>query len=115
MLNEVYAMMGAPAGGGQAPSSPLVLLWPWVMIFVIFYLLIFRPQRLKQKQLEKMISELQKGDKVVTSGGLLGVVVGLKEKVAVVKIADNVKVEVLRSSITHVERKEEKAEIGKQT
>ncbi len=108
MLTEVYAMMGG-APGGEAPASPLILLWPWVMIFGIFYLLIFRPQRLKQKELEKMISQLEKGDKVVTSGGLLGIVAGLKEKIVVVKIADNVKVEVLRSSITNVERKEEKA------
>ena len=104
-VTEVYAMMGG-APGSEAPASPLVLLWPWVMIFGIFYLLIFRPQRLKQKQLEKMISQLEKGDKVVTSGGLLGIVVGLKEKIVVIKIADNVKVEVLRSSITNVERKE---------
>ncbi len=105
MLTEVYAMMGG-APGGETPASPLILLWPWVMIFGIFYLLIFRPQRLKQKELEKMISQLEKGDKVVTSGGLLGIVVGLKEKIVVVKIAENVKVEVLRGSITSVERKE---------
>jgi preprotein translocase subunit YajC len=59
---------------------------------------------LKQKELEKTVSELQKGDKIVTSGGLLGIVAGLKEKTVVVKVADNVRVEILRSSVTHVEK-----------
>jgi preprotein translocase subunit YajC len=103
MLREVYAM-AAPPGGVEGSGSPLMLLWPWLMIFVIFYLLVFRPQRQKQKELEKKISELEKGDKVVTSGGLLGIVAGLKEKTVTIKVADNVKVEVLRSSISHSEK-----------
>jgi preprotein translocase subunit YajC len=103
MLREVYAMAAPPPGGGGS-GSPLMLLWPWLMIFVIFYLLVFRPQRQKQKELEKKISELEKGDKVVTSGGLLGIVAGLKEKSVAIKVADNVKVEVLRSSISHAEK-----------
>ena len=70
----------------------------------IFYLLIFRPQRLKQKELEKMLSALEKNDRVVTSGGLIGIVTGLKDRTVMVKIAENVKVEVLRSSITQVEK-----------
>ena len=103
MLREVYAMAAPPPGGGSS-GSPLMLLWPWLMIFVIFYLLVFRPQRQKQKELEKKISELEKGDKVVTSGGLIGIVAGLKEKSVAIKVADNVKVEVLRSSISHAEK-----------
>ncbi len=103
MLREVYAM-AAPPAGGSGSGSPLMLLWPWLMIFVIFYLLVFRPQRQKQKELEKKISELEKGDKVVTSGGLIGIVAGLKEKSVAIKVADNVKVEVLRSAISHAEK-----------
>jgi preprotein translocase subunit YajC len=78
MLNEAYAMAAQPSG--QPSGSPLMLLWPWIMIFVIFYLLVFRPQRVKQKELDKKISGVEKGDKVVTSGGILGIVVGAKEK-----------------------------------
>ncbi len=103
MLEEGYCLAGA--GGGGVPQSPLItLLWPWIIIFGIFYLLIFRPQRMKQKELEKMISGVEKGDRIVTSGGLLGIVMSPKEKTVVVKIADNVKVEILRSSITHIEK-----------
>ena len=103
MLKEGYCLAEiSGVGGSQAPM--ITLLWPWIVIFAIFYLLIFRPQRLKQKELEKTVSELQKGDKIVTSGGLLGIVAGLKEKTVVVKVADNVRVEILRSSVTHVEK-----------
>ncbi len=103
MLQETYCLAGA-GGGGVPQGSIIMLLWPWIIIFGIFYLLIFRPQRMKQKELEKTISGLEKGDRIVTSGGLLGVVTSPKEKTVVVKIADNVKVEILRSSITHVEK-----------
>jgi len=104
MLREGYCLAGL-SGSDAAQQAPLItLLWPWVIIFGIFYLLIFRPQKLKQKELETMISALEKGDKVVTSGGLVGIVAGLKEKTIVVKIADNVKVDVLRGSISHVDK-----------
>ena len=103
MLQETYCLAGA--GGAGVPQGQLItLLWPWIIIFGIFYLLIFRPQRMKQKELEKMISGVEKGDRIVTSGGLLGIVMSPKEKTVVVKIADNVRVEILRSSITHVEK-----------
>ena len=103
-LGAGYCEAAGP-GGGVAQGPPIAFqLWPLIMIGVIFYMLVFRPQRLKQKELEKMISALQKGDSVVTSGGLLGIVMGLKERTVVLKIAENVRVEILRSSITNVEK-----------
>jgi preprotein translocase subunit YajC len=74
---------------------------PFVLIFGIMYLLIFRPQAKKQKQHRAMIESLKKGDKVVTAGGIHGTIAGVKEKedIIFVKIADNVKIEVSRSSI----------------
>ena len=105
ILEEVYAMGAQPGGeGGSGTTSPFTLMFPWIMIFAIFYLLVFRPQRQKQKKLEKTIAELEKGDKIVTSGGLIGIVVGLKEKTVTVRISENVKVEILRSSVSHVEK-----------
>lgn len=86
-------------GGGQ-PSS-LMMWMPIVLIFVIMYFLILRPQAKRQKQHQTMLNALQKGDDIVTAGGLYGTIVGVKEKeqTLIVKIADNVKVEIARSGI----------------
>ena len=72
------------------------------LIFVIFYFMIIRPQQKRQKDRQKMLEALKKGDKVITAGGIHGSVVGLEEKTALVQIADNVKVKVDRGSISAV-------------
>ena len=86
-------------GAGQ-PSS-LMMWMPIVLIFVIMYFLILRPQAKRQKEHQAMLSALQKGDDVVTAGGIYGTIVGVKEKeqTLIVKIADNVKVEIARTGI----------------
>ncbi len=80
--------------------NPLVNLMPIIIIFVIFYFLLIRPQQKKQAEHQKMISELKKNDEVVTMGGIHGVIVNVKDDAVVVKIADNVKVEVQKNSIS---------------
>ncbi len=82
-------------------GGSLGLFMPMILIFAIMYFLIFRPQAKKQKEQQKMISEITKGDKVITAGGIYGTVVGVKEKdaILVVEIDKNVKVELSRSSI----------------
>ncbi len=102
---QVFAMLGPSEGAGQ--TNPLGALLPFVVIFAIFYLLVFRPESTRRKKLQKMVSVLEKGDRVTTSGGLLGIVSGLKEDTISVKIADNVRVEILRSAVTQVEKKRE--------
>lgn len=95
--------MGAPIGD-QAPEWAKALntmLFP-VLIFVVFYFMLIRPQQKKQKETQKMIESLRSGDKIVTTGGILGTVTNVKEKTVVVRIADNVKVEMLRSAIQTV-------------
>lgn len=84
--------------------SGIVSLLPLFLIFIVFYFLIFRPQQVRQKEHQKMVNSLEKGDKVVTSGGIHGLVMGLKEKTVYLKIADNVKIEVNRASISSVEK-----------
>jgi preprotein translocase subunit YajC len=74
------------------------------LIFVVFYFMIIRPQQKRQKERQKMLDALKKGDKVITAGGVHGTVVGLEDKTALVQIADNVKVKVDRGSITAVVR-----------
>ncbi len=83
------------------------MLLPFVGMLLIFYLLLIRPQQKRQKEVKKMIEALKKGDRVITSSGLYGTVSGIKENVVVVKIAENVKVEMLKSSVTGVVEKSE--------
>jgi preprotein translocase subunit YajC len=82
----------------------LTSLLPLFLIFVVFYFLVFQPQQKRQKEHQKLVSSLEKGDKAVTSGGIHGLVVGLKEKTIYLKIADNVRIEVNRASISSVEK-----------
>jgi preprotein translocase subunit YajC len=93
-------MTGQPSGEGGA-GSMLVSLAPIILIFVIFYLLLIRPQQKKQKEHQKLLGALKKGDKVVTNSGLFGVISSLNDEknIVVLKVADNVKMEFLKSSI----------------
>ncbi len=95
----IWMLMTGPAQeGGQAPNFMVTML-PFIVIMVIFYFLIMRPKQQEQKRHETMLTALKKGDRVLTSGGLFGTVVGVKENVVVLKIADNVKAEFQLSSV----------------
>ncbi len=87
---------GQDAGGGGV----FTLVW-FGLIFVLMYLLLIRPQRKKQKEHEKLLNELKKGDKVVTSGGMFGVIFAIDEDKGriVLKVGNDVKMEFLKSSI----------------
>jgi len=102
MWSEAFAQAQGQAGQGDPAMGMLLTVLQFVPIFLIIYFLLIRPQRQKQKALEKMVSELKKGDKVVTSGGIIGTVVGLDDAKAVLKIAENVKVEFTKGSIVQV-------------
>ncbi len=85
-----------------AEQGLLGMVAPFAIIFVIFYFFIIRPQNKKQKETKKMIEALKKGDKVVTIGGIHGVVSSTKEQSVIVKIDDNAKIEFSRSAIATV-------------
>lgn len=104
---------GAPSASGAAGLLSTIV--PFLLIIVIFYFFLIRPQNKKQKETEKMIATLKKGDKVVTIGGIHGVVSSTKEKTVIVKVDDNCKVEFSRSAIAGVESdKTEKTETKKE-
>jgi preprotein translocase subunit YajC len=90
-------------------ASPDVLMQfaPIVIIGVIFYLLIFMPMRKRQKKTEEMIAALKNGDKVITSSGIYGVVAGVKDKTFILKIADQVKIEVSKNAVAGLQGPEE--------
>jgi preprotein translocase subunit YajC len=88
------------AQAGGPTSSPLVQLVPILLIFGIFYFLLLAPMRKRQKQHQALLSQLKRGDKVVTNGGLLGEIAAVEEKVVHLKLADNVRV---KAAITGLE------------
>ncbi|NWG27332.1 MAG: preprotein translocase subunit YajC [Ignavibacteriaceae bacterium] len=91
------APQGGEGGGGLV--STLIM---FGAIFLIFYFMIIRPQQKRAKERDKMLSNLEKGDKVVTNGGIHGVIAGLEEKTALLQISENVKIKIERSAITTV-------------
>ena len=88
-------------GGGGSIFSALV---PILLVFLIFYFMILRPQQKKQKDRDKLLSSVQKGDKVITVGGMHGTVIGLEEKTVLVQISDDVKVKFERTAISSINR-----------
>jgi preprotein translocase subunit YajC len=102
-----FAFSNNPQGGGQGGPSLLVSFIPILLIFVIFYLLLILPQQKKQKQHINMINSLKKGDQIVTSSGMFGTIADVKEQKIVLKIADEVKIEIVKSAVaTVVDRKD---------
>jgi preprotein translocase subunit YajC len=93
----------APAAGGFNPT-PIVYMG---CIFAIFYFLAIRPQSQRQKQLDAMIKSVKTGDRIVTSSGIHGMVSNVKDSTLIVKIADNVKIELDKASVGSVKRSDE--------
>ena len=91
----------APAQAGSE-ANPILSFLPLILIFVIFYFFLIRPQQKRQQELQKMVEGLKKGDRVVTSGGIIGVVTSLQNDYAVIKTGDNenTKMEILKSAIS---------------
>lgn len=98
------------AASASNTGSLLMTVLPFALIIVIFYFFLIRPQNKKQKETEKMLNALKKGDKVITAGGIHGVVSSVKEKTIVLKVDDNTKIEFNRSAITSVKTDESAAE-----
>lgn len=84
-------------GSGPGLMANVVL---FGSIILIFYFMIIRPQQKRQKERQKMVENMKKGDKVVTSGGIHGIISGMDEKTVLVQIADNVKVKLDKGSVT---------------
>lgn len=99
-MNYLLAMAPPADGGGGGGFISTIIMFG--AIFLIFYFMIIRPQQKRAKERDKLLSNLQKGDKVVTSGGLHGVIAGLDEKTALIQVAENVKMKFERSAITTV-------------
>ena len=95
-----YAAAQPPGNGGS--SAVVVQVLFFAAIFAIFYFLLIRPQQKQRKQREAMLTSVKRGDRVVTSGGLHGTVVGLNEQTVILKVTDQVKLEFDRSAIGRI-------------
>jgi len=95
------SLLMAPGGGAEGGGALMSFL-PLVAIIAIFYFLIIRPQSRKQKETQRMISALRKGDRIITIGGVHGVITNVKENTVIVKVDENVKLEFNRGAIATV-------------
>src|SRR2546422_8976150 len=100
MLPAFLAQARSPAptrhGGG------IGFFVPFIFIFIIMYFVMFRPQKKRQEQQQKLMASLKTGDRVVTNGGIHGLISNVKDTTVIVKVADNVKIEMEKSAITNV-------------
>jgi preprotein translocase subunit YajC len=101
------AAAAAPAGQGGA-SAMLVGILPWVLIFVIFYMLLIRPQQKRAREHQAEIAAVKKGDDVITGGGLRGRVTKVSETEVEVEIAQGVRVRAVKSTLTAVVKPDSK-------
>ena len=100
MIHFIFAQANAPQPQGAA--SILNMLPMFVLILAVFYFVVYRPQQKEQKKRKELISALKKGDKVVTAGGIHGIVVSVKDDIVSVKVCDDVKLDISKSSISVV-------------
>jgi preprotein translocase subunit YajC len=106
-----FLAMAAPQGGSASPGGALGMFVPMAIIFGIFYFMLIRPQQRKEKERRQMIEAVKSGDRILFSGGILGTVTNVKDNVLMVKIAENVKIEVARGAVSQVVDKGDK--VGK--
>ena len=106
-VSTAYAQTAAPAAGG---ADMIVQFLPLILIFVVFYFLLIRPQQKKMKEHKSMLEAIRRGDRVVTGGGIIGTItkVGPDDELQV-EIAENVRVRVMRSTVNLVLSKSEPA------
>lgn len=88
----------------SSAANSLIQLLPLALIFIIFYFLLIRPQKQKEKEHQKMLSGINKNDEVVTSGGIHGTIVNVKDKTLTLRIDDNVKMEIEKSSVAYIKK-----------
>jgi preprotein translocase subunit YajC len=97
-----WLAMAAPAGGEGGDANPILTFLPFILMIVVVWFLLIRPQRKRQKEQKEMLNALSKGDRVITTSGIIGTVFGINEKdnIIVLKVGEDTKIEFLRSSVS---------------
>jgi preprotein translocase subunit YajC len=104
MISTILFLAQQQAGQAQSGGMWYMQLLPFAFIFVIFYFLLIRPQQKRQKEHQRLLSDLKTGDKVITTSGIHGLIANVKDTTFLVKIADNVKIEVDKNAIASVSK-----------
>ena len=104
MISTILFLAQQQAGQAQSGGLWYMQLLPFAFIFIIFYFLLIRPQQKRQKEHQNLLSNLKTGDKVVTTSGIHGLIANVKDTTFLVKIADNVKIEVDKNAIASVSK-----------
>jgi preprotein translocase subunit YajC len=105
-MNQILIQLAAVAPPSNQAEQPSVFVQflPFILIFAVFYFLVFAPMRKKQKSHAEMLQQIKNGDKVVTSGGIHGTVVGVSDEVVQLRIADQVKIDISKSAVASLQR-----------
>jgi preprotein translocase subunit YajC len=98
----LFLAQAQPATPGSGPGGGIGFFVPFIFIFIIMYFVLFRPQKKRQQEQQRLIASLKTGDRVVTNGGIHGLIANVKETTVMLKVADNVKLELEKSAITNV-------------
>ena len=98
----LFLAQAQPAAPASGPGGGIGFFVPFIFIFVIMYFVMIRPQKKRQEQQKKLIASLKTGDRVVTNAGIHGLISNVKDTTVIVKVADNVKIEMEKSGITNV-------------
>lgn len=110
LLMKLPLLMMAPEASGQAQSGGIMAFAPLLIMVLIFYFLIMRPQSKKQKETKKMLEAVKKGDKITTIGGIRGTVDNVKDDIVTVRVDGNTKIDFLKSAISTVANPADEAE-----
>jgi preprotein translocase subunit YajC len=103
LISAFPALMAAPAADGAAQTGSMMTTFiTFGLIILVFYFLIIRPQKKKEKEAKAMINAIQKGDKIVTIGGIRGTVIAVKEDIVTIKVDDNAKIDFSKGAISSV-------------
>lgn len=103
MTTTFIFLQGSPGGGNF-----LVAMLPWILIFGVFYVLIIMPQRKRQRALQETIANLKAGDRVITTGGIIGTITAVRDTSLMIRSADKSILEVARSAVAGLDTEEEK-------
>ena len=91
----------------QSQANPILQLVPLALIFVIFYFMLIRPQRQREKDHQKLLKNLNKNDEIVTTGGIHGTIVNVKDKTVTLRVDENVKIEIEKNSVGYVKKQQQ--------